>query len=74
MLRPIHSDFDSSYTRMFDSGRANLGTAYAKDALFSCRVHHLQQPSLSMAGLFAPESKALLKSSRQCSKIALTHV
>ena len=36
--------------------RLKLEAAYAKNALFSCRIHHVQDPSFSMAGLFARES------------------
>ena len=45
-----------SYLQLFDVDRLKLEAAYAKNALFSCRVHHVQDPSFSMAGLFAPES------------------
>ncbi|KAF8963401.1 hypothetical protein BDZ97DRAFT_1820664 [Flammula alnicola] len=49
-----------SYIQLFDSDRSKLGAAYAKDALFSCRVHHVQD---STAGLFAPEMKPSFRSS-----------
>ena len=45
----------SRYSQLFDVDRLGLEAAYAKNALFSCRVHHVQEPSFSMAGLFAPE-------------------
>jgi len=45
----------SRYLQLFDVDRLKLEAAYAKNALFSCRVHHVQEPSFSMAGLFAPE-------------------
>ena len=46
----------SRYLQLFDVDRLKLEAAYAKNALFSCRTHHVQEPSFSMAGLFAPES------------------
>jgi hypothetical protein len=53
------SDFPlslSRYLQLFDVDRLKLEAAYSKNALFSCRIHHVQEPSFSMAGLFAPES------------------
>ena len=55
------SDFSlslSRYLQLFDVDRFKLEAAYAKNALFSCRIHHIQEPSFSMAGLFAPESRS----------------
>jgi hypothetical protein len=53
------------YIHLFDTDRSKLEMAYAKNALFSCRVHHLQEPSYSMAGLFAPEVKPSFRSTRE---------
>jgi len=46
-----------------------LEAAYSKNALFSCRIHHVQEPSFSMAGLFAPENRG----SRQGFNVSLSH-
>lgn len=52
----LATHFLQGYLQLFDVDRLKLEAAYAKNALFSCRVHHVQEPSFSMAGLFAPES------------------
>ncbi|KAF8159920.1 hypothetical protein B0H34DRAFT_705404 [Crassisporium funariophilum] len=57
-IEELATAFLLRYILLFDLDRTKLERAYAKDAIFSCRVHHLHQPSFSMAGLFAPESSA----------------
>ncbi|KAF8799210.1 hypothetical protein BYT27DRAFT_6873734 [Phlegmacium glaucopus] len=56
-IEGLATQFLQRYLQLFDVDRLKLEAAYAKNALFSCRVHHVQEPSFSMAGLFAPESR-----------------
>lgn len=52
---------------MFDSDRRSLKKAYAKNALFSCRIHDAKPNSC--ASLFIPEGREAFRSTRECTVV-----
>jgi len=47
--------FLEQYIKIFDEDRADLASAYSRNAVFSCRVHELDPTSSSRSKAFAPK-------------------